>query len=164
MSSEVGEGTTFTIRIPNIQRLLNTNGGDLLYEENKSKVLQIKKRKGNVLIVDDEEVICDIFKESLTGADYKVVTTSSGEDAIELVRKNHFDVIFLDLTMPGKSGLDVLREIKALDPSSVIIIVSGRIEEDISNQLIAEGAFSFIHKPFTLDQLHATVASILGAD
>ncbi|HEX3035445.1 MAG TPA: response regulator [Thermodesulfobacteriota bacterium] len=163
MSSEVGEGTTFTIRIPNIQRLSSTSVNGPPHEESKSRVVR-PKRKGNILVVDDEEFICDIFKESLTGADYKVVTTSSGEDAIELVRKNHFDIVFLDPTMPGKNGLDVLKEIRILDPDSLVVIISGRIEENLSSQLLSAGAFSFIHKPFTLDQIQHTVSRILEGE
>jgi PAS domain S-box-containing protein len=163
VSSEVGKGTTFTILLPNIQRLSSVDKGDSLEKHDNAKVLQTK-RKGNILVVDDEEIICDVIKESLSISGHNVIIANSGETAIELVKKNHFDVIFINFTMPGKSGLDLLREIKTLSPNSIIVIVSGRAEENISDRVIAEGAFSFIHKPFTLQQIQNTVARILGAE
>ncbi|HSE83290.1 MAG TPA: ATP-binding protein [Thermodesulfobacteriota bacterium] len=163
VSSEVGKGTTFTIKIPNIQHLSRTDVSGLLPEENKSAVVRSKK-KGNILVVDDEKFICDIFKESLSEIDHNVVTVNSGEDAIELVQKNHFDIVFLDPTMPGKSGLDIFEEIRVLDPDSFVVIISGRMEESLSGQLINAGAFSFIRKPFTLDQIQHTVSRILEGE
>ncbi|HZX13140.1 MAG TPA: response regulator [Thermodesulfobacteriota bacterium] len=162
VESEVERGTTFTIRLPNIQRLSNSTKSDSLPKDD-DKVLQTK-RKGNILIVDDEEFVCDILRQALSSVGHNVVIANNGEAAVELVRRNHFDIFFLNLTMPGKNGLSVLREIKILDPSSVVVIISGRTEKDISDKAIAEGAFSFIRKPFTVSQIHNTVARIFGAE
>ncbi len=161
--SEVGKGTTFTTRLPNIQRLSNASRNDSLHEGSSTRVLQTK-RKGNILVVDDEEFICEILKESLSSVGHNVVVTNNGDTALQLAGRNHFDIVFLNLTMPGKHGLDVLREIKILDPSSVVVIISGITEEDVPDKVIAEGAFTFIRKPFTVPQVHHTVARILGAE
>jgi PAS domain S-box-containing protein len=163
VDSEVGKGTTFTTRLPNIQRLSNASRNDSLHEDGSTRVLQTK-RKGNILVVDDEEFICEILKESLSSVGHNVVVTNNGDTALQLAGRNHFDIVFLNLTMPGKHGLDVLREIKILDTSSVVVIISGRTEEDVSDKVIAEGAFTFIRKPFTVPQVHHTVARILGAE
>lgn len=161
VTSEVGRGTTFTVWLPNAQSPSSLAKEESPNRESEDNVLQIK-RKGNILIVDDEEFICAILKECLSIIDHSVFTANTGDEAIELIRKNHFDIIFLDLTMPGRNGFDVLREIKTLDPSSVVVVLSGRAEEDVSDKVIAEGAFSFMPKPFTVSQVYATVAQILG--
>ena len=159
--SEVGRGTTFTMWLPNIQSFSDLTESNSPDRESNSEIPQTKRR-GNVLIVDDEEFICEILEESLSSINHNVVTANNGETAIDLVRRNHFDIVFLNLTMPGKNGLNVLREIKVLDPNSAVVIISGRAEENISNRVIAEGAFSFISKPFTVPQVHSVVAQILG--
>ncbi len=163
VDSEVGKGTAFTIRLPNIQRFSNPTISDSLRSEENSKILQAK-RKGNILIVDDEEIICTLLEEYLSSAGHNVDTARDGEAATELIKRNHYDIIFLDLTMPGKSGLDVLREIKVLDADSLVVIVSGKAEEDGPSKAIVEGAFSFMPKPFTVTQVCNIVAQILGSD
>ncbi len=167
VDSVVGKGTAFTIRLPHIQHLSNLTRSSLPCEEESNnhdeKVLQTK-RKGNILIVDDEEIICALLKECLSSAGHNVTTAIDGNVAIELVKGNHFDIIFLDLTLPGKSGFDVLREIKILDPDSVVVILSGKAGENGPSKAIAEGAFSFMPKPFTVSQVYNTVAQILETD
>lgn len=160
VDSEVGKGTAFTIRIPNIQHLSNLTRSASPGREESSKVEQTK-RKGNILIVDDEEIIRTLLQECLSSVGHNVAMAGSGEDAIELVKRNHFDIVFLDLTLPGKDGFDVLREIKILDPDSVVVILTGRLEGDEPSKAIAEGAFSFMYKPFTVNQVYSTVAKIL---
>ncbi|MER3446886.1 MAG: hypothetical protein C4291_08620 [Candidatus Dadabacteria bacterium] len=163
VGSEVGQGTTFTVRLPNVQPPSNSVKGSASDKEVNRSVLQTK-RNAKILIVDDEEFICAILKECLSSIVHSVFTASTGNEAIELIKGNHFDIIFLDLTMPGKSGFDVLREIKTIDPSSIVVVLSGRAEEDVSDKVMAEGAFSFMPKPFTVSQVYTTVEQILRSD
>lgn len=162
LSSEVGKGTTFTIFLPNVQRLSNAPKADSQHNEDSDKVLQTK-RKGSILVVDDEEFVCDIIKESLSSVGHNIVVASSGEAAIELLEKDHFDIVFLNLGLPGKSGFDVLKEMKVVAPGSLFVIISGRAEEELTDGIAPECAFSFITKPFTVNQIQNTVARILGA-
>lgn len=163
VSSVVGMGTTFTFWLPNIQRLSTAQETDKLQNDDEFKAIETRK-KGNILVVDDEETICGILREFLLRIGHNVVTASNGDTAIEHVRKNHFDIVFLDLAMPGKSGLDALKEIKLIDTSTVVVIISGGGEENLKDKAIGQGAFSFLHKPFTLLQIQNTVARILGAE
>jgi PAS domain S-box-containing protein len=162
LNSEVGKGTTFTIWLPNIQRLSNVSSTTSDKKEDGNKVLQTK-RKGSILIADDEEFVCDIIAESLSSLGHNIVVAKDGETAIDLMNKNHFDIIFLNLGMPGKDGLDMITEMKLIDTSSAVVVISGRAEENISEEVLAKGASSFISKPFTVHQIQNTVARILGA-
>ena len=162
VSSEVGKGTTFTILLPNVQRLMNPAKINYEISEDDGQILQTK-RKGSILVVDDEEFVCDIIKESLSSVGHNIVVAGSGETATGLLGKNHFDIVFLNLGLPGKSGFDVLKEMKILAPNSFVVIISGKAEEELTDGIGAECSFSFITKPFTVNQIKNTVARILGA-
>ncbi|GBD39890.1 Sensor kinase CckA [bacterium HR37] len=160
VSSEVGKGTTFTIMLPNIQRLSDTE------RERSERSLVGKRvqttRKGNILVVDSEQVICEVIREFLSQAGHNVLIASTNESAIELIKNNHFDIVFLNLGRPERDWLEVIREIKNISPDSAVVILSGRSEDGIVDRVMSEGIFSFINKPFTLPQIQDTVARILG--
>ncbi len=160
VSSEVGKGTTFTIMLPNIQRLSDTE------RESSGRSLLGKRvqttRKGNILVVDSEQVICEVIREFLSQAGHNVLIASTNESAIELIKNNHFDIVFLNLGRPERDWLEVIREIKNISPDSAVVILSGRSEDGIVDRVMSEGIFSFINKPFTLSQIQDTVARILG--
>jgi len=162
VSSEVGMGTTFTITLPDIQHLSTVSEDSEPQIDKDFKPNQFRK-KGNILVVDDEEMICDVIRDLLLSTGHNVVTANNGEKAIEEVRNNHFDIVFLDIIMPRINGLDVLKEIKTVDPSTVVVMISGDTKENLKDQAMGEGAFSFINKPFTLPQIRNTVTRILSA-
>lgn len=164
-SSEIGKGTMFTIRLPNVQLLSDAPESDS-GEEVRDDIYVEARRAGNILVVDDEEIVCDIIRESIleNGRDcHNVVISNSGETAVELISELHFDVVFLDSALLYRNGFNLLRNIKALDPDSEIVIISGRSEEGMSDRLMSEGVFSLIYKPFTPIQIQNTVARILEA-
>lgn len=66
--------------------------------------------------------------------------------------------------MPGKNGLDVLKEIKLLNENVMVVMITGKSPDEIRDDAIAEGAYSFINKPFTINQIQNTVARILGSE
>lgn len=162
VSSEEGKGTTFTVLLPNVQTLtknVNIKSGQKL---ETAKVLELR-RKGNILVVDDEEFIRDIVTECLSSTGHNVVSAGNGERALGLIKHNHFDIIFLDLTMPNKDGVEILKDIGAIDPNSTVIIISGRSEEQLPD-IIVEGPYKVIKKPFSVDQIQEAVAGVLGAE
>jgi two-component system, cell cycle sensor histidine kinase and response regulator CckA len=161
VSSEVGKGTTFTIWLPNIQRISSSDKIKLSNEENIDDALKTR-RKGNILVVDDEKLISDLISEALMDFGHNVHTANGGESGISLLNKRHYDIIFLDLTISGNNILELFKEIKSLVPSAVIVIISGTPEEGILDKLLAEGAFSFIKKPFKIGEIQKTVERILG--
>ncbi len=163
VSSEVNRGTTFTILLPNIQAVSKTPEAEPAQKSQNGKVIELR-RKGNVLIVDDEEFIRDIVSECLSSTGHNVMTAGSSDQAIELIKKNHFDITFLDFSMPNKSGLELLREIKVIDPNSTVVIISSRPEEQLPDELSDEGSYNIIKKPFSVDQIQNAVSRVLGAE
>lgn len=163
VSSELNKGTTFTIHLPNIQTVSKAAEAEPAEKFQSAKVIELR-RKGNVLIIDDEEFIRDIVSECLSSTGHNVMTAESGEQAIELIKKNHFDITFLDFSIPNKNGLELLREIKMIDPNSTVVIISSRPGEQLPDELTDEGAYNIIKKPFSVDQIQIAVSRVLGAE
>ncbi len=163
VSSEVNKGTTFTILLPNVQSVAKTAEPEPVNKNKNGKVIELR-RKGNVLVVDDEEFIRDIVRECLSSTGHNVMTAGDGDQAIELIKRNHFDITFLDFSMPNKDGLELLKEIRAIDPNSAVVIISARPEEQLPDELSDEGAYNIIKKPFSVDQIQNAVSRVLGAE
>ncbi len=163
VSSELNKGTTFTIHLPNVQTVSKAAEAEPAQKTQSAKVIELR-RKGNVLIIDDEEFIRDIVSECLSSTGHNVMTAESGEQAIELIKKNHFDITFLDFSIPNKNGLELLREIKMIDPNSTVVIISSRPGEQLPDELSDEGAYNIIKKPFSVDQIQTAVSRVLGAE
>jgi len=117
--------------------------------------------KGIIHIIDDEPVIHDVLAQLLTSEGYEVEISSSGEEALEKFPSHSFDVILLDLLMPGMDGIEVLRRIKRIDPLAAVIIITayGSVESAIEAMKI--GAHDYVQKPFKHDDLLLTLAKAM---
>ncbi|MBI5590284.1 MAG: response regulator [Deltaproteobacteria bacterium] len=111
-----------------------------------------------ILVVDDEARIRDACRLVLEDCGYGVCVASTGTKGLELIREQHFDIILLDLMMPELSGLDVLPEVKAQHPDTVVIVITGYATLEHSVDAMKKGAFDFIPKPFTPEHLRVTIA------
>ncbi len=114
-----------------------------------------------ILVVDDEKVIREGCREVLTLEGFEVVLAENGEQGLKMIEKAHFDVILLDLMMPGLSGFDVLSHVKALHPDTSIIVITGYATIENSIEAMKKGAFDFIPKPFSPDQLRVVVSKAI---
>jgi len=112
-----------------------------------------KGESKKILVVDDEKAICEILEEFLSLFGHSVTSANSGADAIEVVHRARPDVVFLDIRMPGMSGLDVLKEIKALDSSVRVIMISAFGDEETESMARELGADGYIQKPVDLPGL-----------
>ena len=112
-----------------------------------------KGESKKILVVDDEKAICEILEEFLSLFGHSVTSANSGADAIEVVHRARPDVVFLDIRMPGMSGLDVLKEIKALDSSIRVIMISAFGDEETESMARELGADGYIQKPVDLPDL-----------
>ena len=106
-----------------------------------------------LLIVDDDQMNCDLLQNVFTRHGYQVISTTSGREGLGLFRKHAPRVTLLDLRMPEMDGLTVLKEIRAIDPHAPVIILGGGATEMQENQARALRATDFIRKGLSLDVL-----------
>lgn len=119
-------------------------------EEDITGFLNLKsKDNGNTaLIVDDDVSVCNLLQDVVKSKDYSVVVVNSGEKAIEVLDRHKFSLIFLDLMLPGLTGAEVLRHLKAIKSDAVVTIVSGYGEGPVATEAMTLGPTFFLNKPF----------------
>lgn len=110
-----------------------------------------------ILVVDDERYIRNSLGEILTDEGYDVDTAEDGAVAIEMLGKEHYDVVFCDIKMPGKDGGEVLDYVSSEGIDSAMVMVSGHGDIDTAVECIKKGAFDFIQKPLDLNRILITV-------
>ena len=110
-----------------------------------------------ILVVDDEEVIRDVLQTLLEKDGCEASTASDGAEALALFEADPPDVVLLDLMLPDRSGLEVLREVRRRDPDAVVVIVTAYSSVEGAIQAMREGAFHYIPKPFQNQEVLLTV-------
>jgi len=100
-----------------------------------------------VLLVDDEEQFVDVLAQRLQGRGYKVDTAFNGDDAIEFVNSHDVDVVILDVLMPGRDGVETLREIKRIKPLVEVIMLTGHATVETAIQGMKLAAYDYLMKP-----------------
>ena len=113
--------------------------------------------KGTIHIIDDEPIIHEVLGDLLTSEGYTVVNSSNGEEALEKHSSRSFELILLDLLMPGMDGIEVLKRLKKIDPHAVIIIITAYASVESAISAMKMGAFDYVQKPFKHDELLLTV-------
>jgi two-component system KDP operon response regulator KdpE len=118
-----------------------------------------EKPEGRILIVDDDYALRRVLHTTLFSAGFDVAEAASGEEALALARVVRYDVILLDLRMPGKSGLETCRELRRQFPRLAILILTVSEAEDEKVEALDSGADDYITKPFQMRELTARVRS-----
>ncbi|MBW1703936.1 MAG: response regulator [Deltaproteobacteria bacterium] len=113
--------------------------------------------KTRVLMVDDEKEFVETLSERLILRDYDVTTAFNGEEAIDKVKNYLFDVIILDVLMPGMSGIETLREIKKIKPLIEVIMLTGNATMETAIEGMKLGALDFLLKPCETEALIAKI-------
>jgi DNA-binding NtrC family response regulator len=113
-----------------------------------------------ILLVDDEIVFTQNMSKLLSNRGYRVTSVNSGDNAIKALEKENFDVVVLDLKMPGMDGITTLKEIKKLELFTETLILTGHGSIDTALEAIKMGAYDYLTKPCEIDEL---VAKIEGA-
>ncbi|CAN5672166.1 sigma-54 dependent transcriptional regulator [soil metagenome] len=115
-------------------------------------------KKGSILVCDDEEIMRDVLETILTGAGYKVDLAKTGEEAVEAYEQKNYDVVLMDVSMPGKGGLTALEEIIRMDAEAVVLMVTAYATFDTAISAWDKGAAGCIRKPFQNEQILALAA------
>jgi CheY-like chemotaxis protein len=117
----------------------------------------MKKRFTKVLVVDDLKNMRHTMRGILEDEGHHVVTAESGHQAIESVRGNHFDIIFMDIKMPGMNGVQAFSEIRRLDPKVTVVMMTAYDEKALVEKAISQGARTCIFKPFDMEEILSLV-------
>ena len=154
--SQVGQGTTFTIRLP----VKEVGPKKRIIKQRKKKEVK-SARLINILVVDDEEKICKILADWLSGDGHRVKSVLSGKKAIDLVRNEYFNVVFLDIIMLGIPGNIVLEEVKKVSPKTKVVMMTGKIMNyHLLKELRQKGASACIQKPFGIEEIREVLLSL----
>ena len=113
--------------------------------------------KIRVLLVDDEEEFVQALSERLALRNYDITTSLSGDDALKKVKQYNYDVVILDVAMPGIDGIDVLREIKKMKPLTEVIMLTGHSTVEAAIEGMKLGAFDFLMKPCNTEDLDTKI-------
>ena len=119
------------------------------------------RSSGSILAIDDQQVILDLMVAMGRSLGFSVDTAGSAEDGLRIAEQNRYEVILIDLSMPGMSGLEAARRIRLLQPDTPLILVTGWTTEISRAELDAAGVTEVLHKPFRIEQLTAVVQSVI---
>jgi len=121
----------------------------------------MSRRKGVVLIIDDEEEIRESIELLLTSEGLTVDTATTGEDGLKKIDQNLYDCVLLDLMLPGKSGLEIQKDIKGIDPTLPVVIITaiGALETAVT--AIKQGSFDYFTKPWNNEKLVVIVTNAI---
>ena len=113
-----------------------------------------------ILIVDDEREVADVLARSLNRQGHETTVVHSGAEALERLRTSAPDAMFLDVSMPGMNGLDVMAEVRRLRPALPVVVVTGHATEDEIGRVRALGAVDVIQKPSALTHYHDAISRL----
>ena len=114
-----------------------------------------------ILVIDDEEIIRLLFKETLEELGHRVIAVESGFEGLELVKKQDFALVFLDLKMPGMVGDDFFGQLRAIKPGLPVTIITGYPDSGMMARALDQGPFGVMNKPFNQSDIIAAVNTFL---
>jgi two-component system cell cycle sensor histidine kinase/response regulator CckA len=154
VESEKGLGATFTIYLP-------ATGREVVKETPPAS--EIRTGTETILLVDDEETIINVCRDLFESLGYRVLSASSGQEALEVYTGNLSDIslVLLDMIMPGMGGKETFTALKEINPQVKVILSSGYSLDGPAREIMEQGCKAFIQKPFSLQELSERVRTIL---
>jgi DNA-binding NtrC family response regulator len=117
--------------------------------------------KFSILIVDDEFIVRDSLSKWFIQDGYRVGVAENGAQALKMMNEGPWDVIFIDIKMPGMDGLELQKRIKEIDPTAIIIIITAFASVDSAVKALKEGAYDYVTKPIDPDYLSHLVKNVI---
>ena len=119
------------------------------------------EKVANILVIDDDETICSLFKDTLEELGHAVTTVRESSKGLELVKDRDYDLVFLDLKMPGMDGAQLFRRIKVAKPKLPVTIITGYPDSELMRSALAHGPFGVMNKPFRGSDILTAVENYL---
>jgi putative two-component system response regulator len=121
----------------------------------------MNKKQGVILLVDDEEMIRRLLSQKLSPEGYRCEQAANAKQALEKLKEHPIDLVILDIKMPGKSGVELLSEIKAKYPDTAVIMATAIDDAAVAIKCMKAGAYDYVTKPFNLDEVSFSVRRAL---
>jgi YesN/AraC family two-component response regulator len=121
----------------------------------------MEKRRGKILVLDDEQIVLDSVTRVLEEENYEIRTCRKGEEAVEALKGGGFDILITDLKMPGMDGLQAMEALADVDPDLSMIMLTAYSTVDSAVKAMKLGAVDYIKKPFTPEQLTELVEKVM---
>jgi len=113
-----------------------------------------------VLVVDDEKGICDLLNQAMQTIGCTVTTTCDSQQGLQIATEETFDAIFLDIKMPGMNGVELLKNLRQIQPNASFVMITGYAGSDLVDESLSSGAFVCLSKPFSISQALDVVKSL----
>ena len=134
---------------------------DFTHEAPSLKRVDVPQPRARILVVDDEPVVLDSFRRILVLAGFSVDTVETGPEALGLLQRTDYDVLFTDLKMPGMDGIEVVKAARHLRPDVDVAVVTGFGTIETAVETMQHGAVDYVQKPFTPEELTRFARTIL---
>ncbi len=119
-----------------------------------------------ILVIDDSEIVLQALEATFAGKEYAIDLAHGGREGVALAREHQYDLIYLDLVMPGMDGIEACRALKQLQPKTKCVFMTGVFDGDMTQReaefLKAGGEHYFLYKPFSREEILLAAASLLS--
>ncbi|MDP2157666.1 MAG: sigma-54 dependent transcriptional regulator [Nitrospirota bacterium] len=119
------------------------------------------ENKGRILIVEDEKSMREVLKILLEDEGYETISASDGQDGIRKIQEDIFDIVITDIKMPRADGFEVLKKVKEISPTSIVIMITAFGTTESTIEAMKLGAYDYIHKPFKIDEIRLIINKAL---
>ena len=121
----------------------------------------MNEAKGTILVVDDDQAVRSVVSRKMQGEGYDCVTAADGIEALDKAATQTFDLVLLDIKMPGPSGMEVLPQLVTEHPDTCVIMITAVVDTQTAVEAMKQGADDYVTKPFNLDDLSMRVDKAL---
>ena len=116
--------------------------------------------KVSILIVDDDAGMCETLFDIMEDKGYRTVIALDGYEAIQKVKEMDFDVILMDIKMPGMDGVETFKEIKKIHPETAVVMMTAYAVEDLIKEALHEGAYDVLYKPLDIERMIGLIEDV----